>query len=119
MSFGDAIRATFGNYANFSGRSRRAEYWYFLLFVLLAYAVIMLLVATRPTVGIFLSLLFILALIIPGMALNIRRLHDIDHSGWWMLVGFVPLLGGLILLIWHCTPGTAGPNRFGSDPKAA
>ena|SRR5579862_5365826 len=119
MSFADAIRATLGNYANFSGRSRRAEYWYFTLFILLSYLAIMLLTAARPMFGIVLMFVLLIALLIPGMAVNIRRLHDIDHSGWWVLIGFVPLLGGLILLVWHCTPGTVGANRFGADPKAA
>lgn len=119
MSFTDAVRATLNNYANFSGRSRRAEYWYFSLFILLAYAAIMLLTAVRPWFGIALTFVFLIAMVIPGMAVNIRRLHDTDRSGWWVLIGFVPLLGAVMLLIWHCTPGTVGPNRFGADPKAA
>lgn len=119
MGFADAIRTSLSNYAVFSGRSRRSEYWYFSLFVFLVYVVIMLLTTSRPMFGALLACVVLFALVIPGIAVNVRRLHDIDHSGWWMLIGFIPLLGGIMLLIWHCTPGTVGPNRFGGDPKAA
>jgi uncharacterized membrane protein YhaH (DUF805 family) len=53
------------------------------------------------------------------MALSVRRLHDVDRTGWWYLLGLVPFLGGIVLLVWFCTDGTRGSNRFGADPKAA
>ena len=59
-----------------------------------------------------------LALFLPALALAVRRLHDLDRSGWWLLVGFVPIVGTIVLLVWFCTRGTEGPNRFGPDPLA-
>jgi uncharacterized membrane protein YhaH (DUF805 family) len=56
--------------------------------------------------------------IIPGLAVTVRRLHDLDKSGWHLLIGLIPLVGGIILLIWYCTEGTRGPNRYGPDPLA-
>ena len=62
--------------------------------------------------------LFGLVTIIPNIAIAIRRLHDLDRTGWWILLGFIPLIGWIILLIWYVTKGTDGPNRFGPDPLA-
>jgi len=59
-----------------------------------------------------------LALFLPGLALAIRRLHDLDRSGWWFLLVFIPVIGAIILIIWACTKGTDGPNRFGPDRLA-
>ena len=98
-------------YAEFTGRASRREYWGFTLaqFLLLLLLLIM-------SAGI-LFLLAALALIIPGLAVGVRRLHDQDKSGWWLLISFVPYVGPLILLLMMCVPGTAGPNRYGSDPR--
>ena len=60
-----------------------------------------------------------LALILPGIAVSVRRLHDIDRTGWWVLLGFIPVIGTLWLIYWACQPGTSGPNRFGPDPMPA
>jgi uncharacterized membrane protein YhaH (DUF805 family) len=117
-------------YAEFSGRSRRKEYWMFALLNLL----ISLIVGLVFLVGyyadmsqtemdtwlmpvLWLAILYSLAAIVPGLAVTIRRLHDTDRSGWNILIGLIPLIGGLLLLF-YCTKGTAGPNRFGPDPKA-
>jgi uncharacterized membrane protein YhaH (DUF805 family) len=59
-----------------------------------------------------------LALLLPSLAVAVRRLHDIDRTGWWILLWFIPIIGWIILIIWHCTAGTPGPNRFGQDPLA-
>jgi uncharacterized membrane protein YhaH (DUF805 family) len=64
------------------------------------------------------SALVTLGLLLPGLAMQIRRLHDVDRSGWWVLLAFVPLIGIIVLIVWWATEGTRGPNRFGSDPKA-
>jgi uncharacterized membrane protein YhaH (DUF805 family) len=66
--------------------------------------------------GSLVSLIVSLGLILPGLAVEVRRLHDIDKSGWWVLISVVPLVGIILLLIWFCTEGTRGPNRFGSNP---
>jgi len=130
-------------YAEFSGRSRRKEYWMFALLMMIVYSVLGLMIFSAiwpsvtagtpvpwgelPMVG-WISLgaigLFTLAIIIPGIAVTVRRLHDRDMSGWWYLgvavLGQVPYLGALIqlgFLVLMCLPGTPGPNRFGPDPK--
>ena len=110
-------------YASFEGRARRREYWWFALFVilvvtLLAVADIILLGVDEfavygggPLVG-----LGSLALFLPNLAVAVRRLHDHDRSGWYILLGLVPFIGAIILLYWYVTRGTIGNNRFGSDP---
>ena len=109
------------NYADFNGRARRKEYWLFILFVNLGYivtAVIDLMTGSFDEisgVGI-LSGLFFLGIIIPSISVQIRRLHDQDKSGWWILIGLIPLVGTLVLIVFLCLPGTNGDNRFGADP---
>jgi len=103
------------NYANFSGRARRSEYWYFTLFNVLA---IILLALLGLVTGIFFIfyLVYIIAMIIPSLAVSVRRLHDTGKSGWFILLGLVPL-GGLVLLVFYCIEGDRGPNEYGPDPK--
>ena len=116
MGFGQAISAGFSNYVNFSGRACRSEYWYWILFIIIADIVAAII---DQTLGIQLVTgLFGLVTIIPNIAIAIRRLHDLDRTGWWILLGFIPLIGWIILLIWYVTKGTDGPNRFGPDPLA-
>jgi len=112
-------------YADFSGRSRRKEYWMFALgYILLAIVISLLAVATggfgegSPSGPFFwLLILLVLALIIPSLAVQVRRFHDQDKSGWFVLRNFVPYVGGLIVLVFMCLDGTRGDNRFGPDPK--
>jgi len=131
-------------YAEFSGRSRRKEYWMFALLVFLVYAVggAMIFSAIWPALtegvptspfdqlnaigwlGITVLGLFTLAIFIPGIAVTVRRFHDRDMSGWWYLgfviAGQIPKIGGLFslaMLVLMALPGTPGPNRFGNDPK--
>ncbi len=155
-------------YAEFSGRSRRKEYWMWILFSILANIVLSIFdavlglggSATTTTSsapgaigaagnlsGGLLSGIFSLAVLLPNLSVSVRRLHDTDRSGWWILLPLVPLLflaggiiagdafvgvssmivagvaflgffiSGLLLLVWYCTEGTRGPNRFGDDPK--
>jgi len=116
-------------YADFSGRSRRKEYWMFVLFQILLLVPLMLVAAlfTAPapdsadpmsSIGVLILVLVYLAVFfIPGLAVQVRRFHDQDKSGWFILLGFIPYLGGLILLVFMCIEGTRGPNRFGPDPK--
>jgi uncharacterized membrane protein YhaH (DUF805 family) len=124
MGFAEAVKmALFQRFADFQGRSRRSEYWWFFLFQflfsLVGQILIGVLAAAIPILGGILGIVFLialLALIIPGIAVSIRRLHDLDKSGWWLLIGLIPL-AGLILLYWFCLTGTDGDNRFGPDPK--
>lgn len=118
------IEALTQKYAEFDGRARRAEYWYFILFVYLAAIPLVLLdIVTgmfSPEVGIGpLGGLLILGTLIPSLAVMIRRLHDIDRSGWWALISFIPIVGPIVLIIFFVTPGTKGPNQYGPDPLAS
>ena len=114
--------AAMRRYASFRGRSSRAEFWWFvaLYFVgAIAFTVIdeMLFGPTGDGPG-PLTALFVLVHLLPGIAVQIRRLHDIDRTGWWVLIGLTGI-GGLVLLVFACLRGTEGPNRFGADPYAA
>jgi len=104
------------NYANFTGRARRQEYWMFSLFHLIAIIVLMVIdnVIFGTTV---LTGLYLLATLVPAIAVTIRRFHDQDKSGWFVLLGLIPAIGGLILLVFMCFEGTRANNRFGMDPK--
>jgi uncharacterized membrane protein YhaH (DUF805 family) len=114
MGFGQAISSGFSNYVNFSDRACRSEYWFWFLFVIIGNIVTL---GIDYAIGIqIISSLFSLAVLIPGIAIAVRRLHDLDRSGWWILLWFIPIVGWIILLIWFCTKGTDGPNRFGPDP---
>ena len=122
MGFADAVKSGFVRYFDFTTRSSRSEYWWWTLFVFL---VGMVLSFVEMSLGLGgdvygpLSGLFSLATFIPGLAVVVRRLHDIDKSGWWLLVLFVPLIGLILILYWAVSEGTSGPNRFGQDPLGA
>jgi uncharacterized membrane protein YhaH (DUF805 family) len=106
------------DYANFSGRASRSEYWYFVLFSILVAIILSFLGTVSGLKPIFsiIDFIFRLGILIPTIAVLARRLHDLDKSGWWQLIGLVPLLGGIYLLILCCTRGTEGTNSFGDDP---
>jgi uncharacterized membrane protein YhaH (DUF805 family) len=141
MSFTGAINAVISNFANFQGRAVRSEYWYWLLFcVLIGFgigiisAILSAILGTR-VIGYVIEGLFELAILVPSIAVAIRRLHDLDKSGWWLLISIGPSIAGflfafvlpflghlfsfaalvcdIVLLVWFCMPGTRGPNRFG------
>lgn len=102
---------------DFSSRSRRAEYWWFQV----AYLVISMLAGfldaaagANGIVQLVLSLVFL----IPTLSVAVRRLHDTNRSGWWILLGFIPIIGWILLIIWYATRGDVGDNRFGADPLA-
>lgn len=120
MGFQQAIATCFSKYAVFEGRARRSEYWWFFLFNLLMQGATGLLDAALfgGESGGLLNGLYSLAVLLPGLGVGARRLHDTNHSGWWLLVSLVPLVGFLVLLIWLTRPGDAGPNRFGPAPLA-
>jgi uncharacterized membrane protein YhaH (DUF805 family) len=113
-------------YADFSGRSPRAEYWWFTVLEWLALmALVVLSVAlvgeskdSNPFFGAFIIPFAIafLALLVPNFAVQVRRLHDQDRSGWMILLFFIPYVGGIIAIVFMCIRGTRGPNRYGPDP---
>jgi uncharacterized membrane protein YhaH (DUF805 family) len=117
MGFSEAIRHCLASYATFQGRARRSEYWYFALFgVLVSVATGLLDLILFPGFeSSVISLIASLALLLPTLAVSVRRLHDTGRSGWWLLVGLVPLVGALVLLIWACQRSDA-ENRFGPPP---
>jgi uncharacterized membrane protein YhaH (DUF805 family) len=120
MNFGQAIKSGFSNYVTFSGRAARSEFWYWTLFVVLVTMAAGILdrglfdfdeASTTGVFGPLVSLIFFL----PGLAVSVRRLHDLDRSGWWLLL-VLTMIGVILLIIWDCIKGTTGPNRFGPDP---
>ena len=105
-----AIQLGFQNYANFSGRSNRSEYWWWTLFVVVIYFALNFLGAIVPLLGIVTSL-FGLVTLLPGLALGARRMHDIDKSGWYLLLWLLPIIGWIWFLILACQRGTEGPHK--------
>jgi uncharacterized membrane protein YhaH (DUF805 family) len=117
MGMADAVRIVLTKYADFSGRARRSEYWWFFLanFIVSIVAAILDQAVGFPLLQIVLGL----ALLIPGIAVGVRRLHDTGRSGWWLLIAFVPFVGVIILVVLLCLDGQPGPNNYGPSPKYA
>jgi uncharacterized membrane protein YhaH (DUF805 family) len=116
-------KVVFDNYANFNGRARRSEYWYFALMNLIILVVAAVLDNVLGlTFGAlpygWLYLLFALAVFIPGLAVAVRRLHDVGKSGWFYFIVLIPIVGAIWLLVLFCTEGERGENQYGADPKA-
>ena len=124
MDFKSAVESVLKkNYANFNGRARRSEYWYFVLFNLIVGIVCSLITGILggiPVLGAILKLasgLISLALLVPSLAVVFRRLHDIGKSGWWILISLIPLVGSIILIIFEATDSQPGDNQYGACPK--
>jgi uncharacterized membrane protein YhaH (DUF805 family) len=111
-------------YTVFDGRAGRPEYWYFVLFNIIVSFVLGFVdgvlgtVSSGARVGL-LGGIYSLAVLLPSIGVGIRRLHDINRSGWWLLIGLVPLVGWIILIIWAATASDAGPNQYGPGPEPA
>jgi uncharacterized membrane protein YhaH (DUF805 family) len=112
MTFGESIKVCLAKYAGFSGRASRSEFWWFLLFAILVQA-------AGGAIQEVLGALVGLALLLPSLAVGARRAHDIDKSGWWQLVGLIPIIGWILVIYWFAQPGAAGDNRFGAAPADA
>ena len=122
MSMSEAVVSVFSNYATFKGRARRSEYWYFALFNFIVNMGFNMLASVfgdnlLGTLIIGLSGIYGLAVMIPSLAVSWRRLHDIGKSGGWYFIVLVPLVGGILYLIWTCRDSQPGDNRFGPNPK--
>lgn len=105
-------------YADFEGRARRKEYWMFTLFnVLIMYALIIAGGAAESSVLMALGGVYALGTIVPSLAVGVRRMHDIGKSGWHILIGLIPLIGGIWLLVLNCTDSETGTNQWGANPK--
>ncbi|WP_369373720.1 DUF805 domain-containing protein [Promicromonospora sp. Populi] len=144
MSFIESIRTVLSKYAVFNGRARRSEYWWYALAVTILQTILYVLLivpglsaysaalseamvtqtTTPPAMpgslltGYTVLSLISLALLLPGLGVTVRRLHDTDRSGFWVFLALVPIVGGIILIVWEATEGTPGPNQYGPDPKA-
>lgn len=102
----------FQKYVEFTGRARRKEFW---IFTLVNFVISVLL----TVIGLeFIGTLFGLAILLPGIAVGVRRLHDIGKTGWWLLIGFIPLIGLIVLIYFYVQEGDSGPNEYGANPKA-
>jgi uncharacterized membrane protein YhaH (DUF805 family) len=111
-------------YAVFDGRARRKEYWFFFLFTIIVSVILAIIdnltgtYSAQAHIGL-LGGLYALGTLLPGIGVTIRRLHDTGRTGWWILIAFVPIVGGIILLIFMVLDGNPGENKYGPDPKAA
>ena len=114
MSFTEAVRTCLSKYTTFTGRARRPEYWWFVLFGIGIYIVAAILDAITKT-PIFV-IVAALALLLPSLAAAVRRLHDTSRSGWWYFISLVPLIGGIILLVFMASDSTPGPNQYDGQP---
>lgn len=122
LSFTDAVRQVFNKYATFKGRARRSEYWWFVLFyslVLIAAAILDNLFGITIEHTFYGAIYCIAALVLflPNLAVTVRRLHDINKSGWNILWGIIPLIGSILLIVWCCQDSKAEANQYGESPK--
>ena len=120
MSFMEAVKSVFSKYATFSGRARRSEYWYFALFNFIISLVLSILFNVSGLKFFqILSSLWSLAVLIPGLAVGVRRLHDINKPGPWILIALIPIVGWILLIVWYCKDSDPGENDYGPNPKEA
>lgn len=142
MSFIESIRTVLSKYAVFNGRARRSEFWWYYLALMIVESVLYFVLVvpgltafTTATMeaslagtaapampgslaaGQLIMSLVALALLLPTLGVSVRRLHDTDRSGFWVLLGLIPLVGTIILIVWWASAGTPGPNQYGPDPK--
>jgi uncharacterized membrane protein YhaH (DUF805 family) len=122
MNFATSVQTCHSKYVDFSTRARRSEFWYFFLFTFLVGMLSTGLDRAFGTdfdvwVGGVVNYVATAALVLPSIAVAVRRLHDLDKSGWWFLLALVPVLGWAMLLVWDCTDTKRGANSFGPDPK--
>ena len=109
MNFADSIKTCFSKYADFTGRAKRPEFWWFVLFIFLVSLAL-------GMVSNIVSLLFSLATLVPSLAVGARRLHDTSRSGWWQLIGIIPLIGWIVLIVFCAQEGQTADNQYGPVP---
>ena len=129
MGFAEAIKSFWSNYATFKGRARRSEYWFIQLFLIITNVAVgaIDLVLMNGDVDRFIAnggggivgLVWILVTIVPALAVLVRRLHDTGKSGWWVLMGFVPFAGAIVLFVFTVLDSTPGENKYGTSAKDA
>lgn len=114
MNMEQAVRSVLGKYADFSGRARRSEYWFWYLTVVIAYVVALII---DQVIGVpIVTIIVALAVIVPTLAVGVRRLHDTDKSGWFILIGLIPFVGAIVLLVFFVMDSTPD-NQYGPNPK--
>jgi uncharacterized membrane protein YhaH (DUF805 family) len=117
MGFQEAVKSGFDHYTKFDGRASRPMYWWWVLFAILAAvaANIIDLIIGAPIVSAIVGL----GLLLPGLSVSIRRLHDTNRTGWWILIGLIPLIGAIILIVFYVQEGDAGENQYGPPPPTS
>ncbi|OAM53042.1 hypothetical protein A7981_06365 [Methylovorus sp. MM2] len=109
MTFSDSIKVCFSKYIDITGRAKRPEYWWFVLLLFLGSLVL-------GFISDIASMVFSLATLLPSIAVGVRRLHDTNRSGWWLLLGLIPIIGWIILIVFMATEGESTDNEYGSVP---
>jgi uncharacterized membrane protein YhaH (DUF805 family) len=109
-------RVVLERYAQFTGRARRAEFWWYFLANFIIGVVLNILIAVSSIFWV-LYVIYALAVLIPGLAVAVRRLHDTDKSGWWILIGLIPIAGIIVLIVFWATDGSPSPNQYGASEK--
>lgn len=124
MDLINSFKFTLSRYADFSGRSRRTEYWYFVLGQMLVSIMLVLVTGlagilsdSLGVIGMLLYFVSALFFLIPGFAVAVRRMHDVGYSGWMYLIGIIPLIGAVAILYFVCQDSQPGPNKWGPNPK--
>jgi uncharacterized membrane protein YhaH (DUF805 family) len=112
VGFVDAVRGAFGNIFTYRGRASRSAFWWFTLLQVIVYAVVSWISNDSRVAGIILDIVIGIPFILAGIALAVRRLHDSGRTGWWWWIGFVPVIGGIILIIFYLLSPTPGPNKY-------
>ena len=115
MTFAEAVRSGFDHYVKFDGRASRPAFWWWFLFGVLVGIGATIIDAIIGTFGVV-SGLVSLALLLPNLSVAIRRLHDTDHTGWWVLIGLIPIIGFIVLLIFYLRQSDPGENQYGPPP---
>jgi uncharacterized membrane protein YhaH (DUF805 family) len=116
VTFSEAVKSGFDHYVTFSGRASRPAYWWWFLFAIIVAVGASIIDAAIGTFGVI-SGLAGLALLLPGLSVAIRRLHDTNRTGWWVLIGLIPIIGFIVLLIFYLQEGDAGENDYGPPPE--
>ena len=112
VGFGDAVRGGINNIFTYRGRASRSAFWWFALLEVIAYLIVSWISDVSTVAGIIVDILVALPLILCGISLAVRRLHDSGRTGWWWWIGFIPVVGGIVLLVFYLLPGTPAPNRY-------
>lgn len=117
IDFGTSIKTCLKDkYVSFSGRASRSEYWYFVLFTFICNLIASAGNIISPSLGTYCSYVLSIIFFLPQLGVSVRRLHDINRSGWYYLLALIPILGWIVLLIFFCLKSNEGPNRFGESP---